>query len=149
MKNNRAPTVKELVRATGQTEYDILKVLSMQQYPSMLFSPMGSIRWGQDSGRDRTYEDMVQSQFKEPQDVSCSRDERRGLESIMANTLSEVERGVLRLRLGLDDGEAKAVKEVGRRFQISWKKVRNVEKEAFKKLLNSDEIDDFASSITR
>ena len=138
--------MQELVNETGQTEYDILKVLSMQQYPSLLFSPIASISSSAD-GRDRAYEDLLPSQFKEPLDVSDSRDKRRGLENIMATNLNDVEGNVLRLRLGLDDGEAKAVKEVGRKFKISWKQVRSVEKEAVRKLLNSDEIEDFANSI--
>jgi DNA-directed RNA polymerase sigma subunit (sigma70/sigma32) len=53
---------------------------------------------------------------------------------------------VLRLRLGLDDGRAKAVKEVGRRFKISWKQVRSVEREALSKLLGSDEVKEFVAN---
>ena len=61
----------------------------------------------------------------------------------MLVNLNEVERDVLRLRLGLDDGREKAVKEVGKRFKISWKQVRSVEKEALSKLLVSSEINEF------
>ena len=38
------------------------------------------------------------------------------------------------------------MKEVGRRFKISWKDVRNVEKEAIAKLKDSKEISDFIES---
>ena len=62
---------------------------------------------------------------------------------MMLVNLNDVERDVLRLRLGLDDGRVKAVKEVGRRFKISWKQVRCVEKEALSKLLGSSEINEF------
>ena len=61
----------------------------------------------------------------------------------MLVNLNDVERDVLRLRLGLDDGRVKAVKEVGKRFKISWKQVRCVEKEALSKLLGSSEINEF------
>ena len=64
----------------------------------------------------------------------------------MQSNLNDVERDVLRLRLGLDDGRVKAVKEVGKRFKISWKQVRSVEKEALSKLLVSDEIRAFQDS---
>ena len=65
----------------------------------------------------------------------------------MQVNLNEVERDVLRLRLGLDDGRSKPVKEVGRQFKISWKQVRSVEREAITKLLSSEEIDTFVNSF--
>ena len=68
------------------------------------------------------------------------------MEQMMQSNLNDVERDVLRLRLGLDDGRVKAVKEVGKRFKISWKQVRSVEKEALSKLLVSDEIRAFQDS---
>ena len=64
----------------------------------------------------------------------------------MNTNLNDVERDVLRLRLGLDDGRVKAVKEVGKRFKISWKQVRSVEKEALSKLLGSEQIQEFVES---
>ena len=64
----------------------------------------------------------------------------------MQSNLNDVERDVLRLRLGLDDGRVKAVKEVGKRFKIYWKQVRNVEKEALSKLLVSNEITGFVEA---
>ena len=68
------------------------------------------------------------------------------MEQMMQTNLNDVERDVLRLRLGLDDGRVKAVKEVGKRFKISWKQVRNVEKEALSKLLVSNEITGFVEA---
>jgi DNA-directed RNA polymerase sigma subunit (sigma70/sigma32) len=68
------------------------------------------------------------------------------METMMQMNLNDVERDVLRLRLGLDDGRAKAVKEVGRRFKISWKQVRSVEKEALLKLSSCDEINKFSDA---
>ena len=62
---------------------------------------------------------------------------------MMLNSLNDVERDVLRSRLGLDDGRVKAVKEVGKRFQISWKQVRKTEKEALSKLRVSDGVEEF------
>lgn len=142
----RAPTVAEIVQETGHSHYDVVKVLNMQQYPSLLFSPVATGTGAKD-GKERTYEDMLPSQFKEPLECCEIQDNRRDLENLMATNLNDVERDVLRLRLGLDDGEVKAIKEVGKRFKISWKQVLNVEKEAVEKLLASDDIEDFAKRI--
>jgi DNA-directed RNA polymerase sigma subunit (sigma70/sigma32) len=65
----------------------------------------------------------------------------------MRTNLNDVERDVLRLRLGLDDGRSKAVKEVGKRFKISWKEVRTVEQQALTKLLGSEQIKGFVENF--
>lgn len=142
----RDPTVTEIVHETGHSYYDVLKVLNMQQYPSLLFSPIAPTN-GDNEGKERTYENTLASQFEEPLECSASRDNRRDLENLMASNLNAVERDILKLRLGLDGGEVKAIKEVGKKFKISWKQVRSVEKEAVQKLLDSDDIDDFAKRI--
>lgn len=68
-----------------------------------------------------------------------AQDVRSNFERMLDN-LNEVERDVLRLRLGLDDGRVKPIKEVGSRFNISWKQVRNVEKSAMDKLQHCPEM---------
>jgi RNA polymerase primary sigma factor len=144
IENKRAPTVAELSEALHQTQYDVLKVLTMQSYPALLHAPLPYS--GSKEGRDRTMEDILPSIFKAPLAQTDSKDLRRDMENLMQVNLNDVERDVLRLRLGLDDGTVKAVKEVGRRFKISWKQVRTVEKKALSKLLSSDEISDFVDN---
>ena len=68
------------------------------------------------------------------------------MENMMLMNLNDVERDILRLRFGLDDGRAKPMKEVGKRFKISWKQVRSVEKVALSKLAESREISEFVDS---
>ena len=147
--HERLPTVSEIVEQTGQSHYDILKVLSMQQYPILLnspFKPQNSHKQSE-GGKDRTFEDLLPSSFKLPLAHSGSKDMRRDMEQMMLVNLNDVERDVLRLRLGMDDGRAKPVKEVGKRFKISWKQVRSVEKEAIQKLRGSKEIHNFVDNF--
>eukprot|EP01036_Dinobryon_divergens_P029233 gene29233-38301_t len=140
----RQPSLDEIAIALGQTRFDVMKVLAMQLYPQLLGARFKS----QDNrnDRDRTMEDLLPSLYKAPLAQADHRDLRRDMESMMLTNLNDVERDVLRLRLGLDDGRIKPVKEVGRRFKISWKQVRSVEKEALSKLMVSDEITDFVDS---
>ncbi|KAJ1407246.1 hypothetical protein B484DRAFT_423679 [Ochromonadaceae sp. CCMP2298] len=142
------PSVPQIAAALGQSHYDVIKVLSMQSYPALLCAPMQSSdsRSSMGEGRDRTLEDVLPSFYKAPLAQSNSKDLRRDMEEMMQSNLSDVERDVLRLRLGLDDGRVKPIKEVGRRFKISWKQVRSVEKEALSKLQNSDQISGFVDS---
>jgi len=147
MATGSSPSVPQIAAALGQSHYDVIKVLSMQSYPALLWAPMqgNDARMGFD-GKDRTLEDVLPSIYKPPLAQASSKDLRRDMEEMMQSNLSDVERDVLRLRLGLDDGRAKPIKEVGKRFKISWKQVRSVEKEALSKLLESSEIRGFVDS---
>jgi RNA polymerase sigma factor (sigma-70 family) len=145
--NGRLPTVSEISEALGNSHFDVVKVLSMQQYPLLMHSPMS----GRNSllikdGRDRSFEEMLPSKSMTAETSSQQKDLRSDMEKMMQFNLNDVERDVLRLRLGLDDGRVKPVKEVGKRFKISWKQVRNVEREAISKLKSSAEISDFVQS---
>jgi RNA polymerase primary sigma factor len=147
--DGRQPTIAEMSDAMGQTQYDILKVLSMQTYPTLLYSTVRSNKSKNDGNKERTFDELIPSLYKAPLAQTDSKDLRREMERMMQSNLNDVERDVLRLRLGLDDGRVKAVKEVGKRFQISWKQVRSVEKEALSKLLVSSEIGEFVESYNQ
>ena len=63
-------------------------------------------------------EDLLPSLYKAPLAQADHRDLRRDMEEMMLSNLNDVERDVLRLRLGLDDGRIKPVKEVRERSRI-------------------------------
>lgn len=142
---SRMPSIEEISLGLKAPHFDIIKVLSMQIHPSQLGSSIQNRNTIKQNGRERSLEEILPSVYKTPNAQTNSKDLRRDMERIMQCSLSDVERDVLRLRLGLDDGKAKAVKEVGKRFKISWKQVRNVEREAMSKLLDSDEITGFVN----
>ena len=50
------------------------------------------------------------------------------------DTLTEREQKVLRLRFGLDDGRARTLEEVGRRFDVTRERIRQIEAKALRKL---------------
>ena len=141
----RVPSPSEISEALDMSRFDVSKVLTMQLYPMLLQTTVnykgGSYK---QEGKERTYEEFLPTNSDLPSDYN--KDLREEMEVMMRENLNQVERDVLRLRLGLDNGRPKAVKEVGRRFKISWKDVRNVEKEAIAKLKDSKEISDFIES---
>lgn len=145
--HRRLPTISEIAAETKQSHFDVRKVLSMQQYPTLLHSTTQSSNSYKNDGKERTMEELLPSIYKAPTALTDSKDLRRDMEQMLLLNLNDVERDVLRLRLGLDDGHAKPVKEIGKRFKISWKQVRSVEKEAITKLLHSEEIDGFVKSF--
>ena len=142
----RSPTVNEIAHALNQPQYDVMKVMTMQQYPVLTSSLVSTKESYKGDNKDKVIEELLVSTFKVPSKQTDSKDLRRDMEKLMLSNLNDVERDVLRLRLGLDDGRSKPVKEVGKRFKISWKQVRTVEKEALSKLRTSEEISSFVDS---
>ena len=149
--HGRQPSVMEISQSLTQKQYDIIKVMTMQTYPALLGTPAKSMntKIRIDSDKERTLGELIPSLHKPPLAITDSKDLRRDMENMLIHNLNDVERDVLRLRLGLDDGRVKPVKEVGKRFKITWKEVRTVEKVALGKLLCSEEITEFVESYNR
>lgn len=145
--NKRLPSVNEIADALKESKFDINKVLTMQTFPMLLNQQLGSKNSYKSDAKERSLEEIIPSVYKAPSAHSDSRHLRSDMESMMSLNLNDVERDILRLRLGLDDGRSKPVKEVGRKFSISWKQVRTVERSALTKLSHSKEISDFVSSF--
>jgi len=149
--NKRYPGVTEISEKLGQSEFDVMKVMTMNAYPILLTTPMQASRGVQsrnsDTKNEKTIEETIASKYKSPAMRSESEGLRQNMERLMRTNLNDVERDVLRLRLGLDDGRSKAVKEVGKRFKISWKEVRTVEQQALTKLLGSEQIKGFVENF--
>ncbi len=140
-REGRLPGPMEISEALELSRFDVSKVLTMQLYPLLLCTTVNYKGSYKQEGKERTYEEFLPTQSELPTDYN--KDLREEMEVMMRENLNQVERDVLRLRLGLDNGRPKAVKEVGKRFKISWKDVRNVEKEAIAKLKDSEQIANF------
>lgn len=67
------------------------------------------------------------------EDIVADRELRRALESVMS-TLTQKEQKVLRLRFGLDDGRARTLEEVGKQFNVTRERIRQIEEKALRKL---------------
>ena len=141
----RMPTIDEIAVGLNHPHYDVVKSLSMQVYPIQMNSPLRN-QHPHGTQRQRTFEEILPSHLNLPQSLSNSVDIKREMEHVMTHELNDVERDVMRLRLGLDDGREKPIKEIGRRFHVSWKHIRAVEKEAINKLQASELAESFANS---
>lgn len=104
------PSLNEIAVALGQSHFDVMKVLAMQIYPQLLGTAFQA-RDGR-SDKERTLEELLPSLYRAPLAQSDHRDLRKDMEQMMLSNLNDVERDILRLRLGLDDGRVKPVKEV-------------------------------------
>ena len=65
--DGRQPTISEMASGLGQTQYDILKVLSMQTYPTLLYSTIKSSKSkGDGNNKERTFDELIPSLYKAP-----------------------------------------------------------------------------------
>ncbi len=77
--------------------------------------------------------DFIQADGETPEDQVSKNLLREDLESVL-DTLSPVERDVVRLRYGLDDGRMKTLEEIGQIFNVAGERIRQIEAKALRKL---------------
>jgi RNA polymerase primary sigma factor len=139
-KHKRSPTSYEISAHFRASDRDVNKVLAMTKTSvstkDLIMQSGSMVR----DDAEKTVEDMLTSVQRPPNERSRKRHNRVDFEELLRTNLSEEERDILRLRIGLDDGREKALKEVGNRFQITWSQVRKTEKNAITKLLKSPDV---------
>ena len=123
----REPTPEEIA---GEMEIPVEKVIEIQkiaQDPVSLETPIGE-------EDDSHLGDFIQDDDSPaPQDSAAYTMLREQLEEVM-NTLTPREAKVLKLRFGLEDGKSRTLEEVGREFQVTRERIRQIEAKALRKL---------------
>ena len=123
----REPTPEEIA---GEMEIPVEKVMEIQkiaQDPVSLETPIGE-------EDDSHLGDFIQDEDSPaPQDSAAYTMLKEQLEEVM-NTLTPREAKVLKLRFGLEDGKARTLEEVGRVFDVTRERIRQIEAKALRKL---------------
>mmetsp|Transcript_1315 Transcript_1315/g.2021 ORF Transcript_1315/g.2021 Transcript_1315/m.2021 type:complete len:576 (-) Transcript_1315:283-2010(-) len=89
---------------------------------------------GSSSGdKETTVQDMVGDPGQRPMDEAFNQMFRDDM-SRLISTLNSREQAVVRMRFGLDDGKAKTLEEIGRRFSVTRERIRQIEARALHKL---------------
>ena len=123
----REPTSEEIAKEMGITADKVREIRKISQDPISLETPIGE---EEDSHLgDFIPDEDIASPEKIAQQSSLSHDLREQL-----NTLSEREKKVLVLRFGLDDGRPRTLEEVGREFNVTRERIRQIEAKALRKL---------------
>ena len=123
----REPTPDEIA---AEMEIPVEKVMEIQkiaQDPVSLETPIGE-------EDDSHLGDFIQDDDSpEPHDSAAYTLLKEQLEEVM-NTLTPREAKVLKLRFGLEDGKARTLEEVGREFEVTRERIRQIEAKALRKL---------------
>ena len=123
----RDPTVDELAEKVDMTPTRVREILRISQDPLSLDSPVGE---EDDSNLADFIEDL---QAEAPADVAT----RHMLNDAVLEALDELtprEKEVVRLRFGLDDGQARTLEEVGKQFGVTRERIRQIEAKTLAKL---------------
>lgn len=123
----REPTPEEVAEAMNLPVERVLEISKISQEPVSLETPIGE-------EEDSHLGDFIQDEhIPVPADEAAHTLLREQLEKVM-DTLSEREQKVLALRFGLEDGKPHTLEEVGREFQVTRERIRQIEAKALRKL---------------
>jgi RNA polymerase primary sigma factor len=123
----RDATPEEIALEMEMEPEKVREILKIAQEPVSLETPIGE---EEDSHLgDFIPDDEVQA----PSDVATFTLLKEQLSSVL-HTLTDREQKVLRLRFGLDDGRARTLEEVGKEFDVTRERIRQIEAKALRKL---------------
>ena len=126
-KLGREATPEELAKELDMPVERVREIMKISQDPVSLETPIGE-------EEDSHLGDFIQDNNVEvPADAATYTLLHEQLMDVLS-TLTEREQKVLRLRFGLDDGRPRTLEEVGRQFNVTRERIRQIEAKALRKL---------------
>lgn len=123
----REPSPEEIAKEMNMSVERVREILKISQEPVSLETPIGE-------EEDSHLGDFIQDDnVPVPADAAAFTLLREQLTEVLS-TLTEREQKVLRLRFGLDDGRARTLEEVGKEFNVTRERIRQIEAKALRKL---------------
>ncbi len=123
----REPTPEEISAECSMPPDRVRAVLKMAQQPISMQQPVGD-------SDDTSFGDFLEDKSAEnPMEGASFASLREKLE-IVLNTLNERERSVIEQRFGMKDGTPRTLEEVGRQFNVTRERIRQIEAKALRKL---------------
>lgn len=123
----REPSPEEISKEMGMPVERVREILKISQEPVSLETPIGE-------EEDSHLGDFIQDEnVPVPADAAAFTLLKEQLVEVL-DTLTDREQKVLRLRFGLDDGRARTLEEVGKEFNVTRERIRQIEAKALRKL---------------
>ena len=123
----REPTTDEIAKELGMTAEKVREIMKIAQDPVSLETPIGE-------EEDSHLGDFVEDNDSPAPSDSASYSLLREQLCNILRTLTPREEQVIKLRFGLEDGRPRTLEEVGRQFQITRERIRQIEAKALRKL---------------
>ena len=123
----REPTPEEIAEEMKMPVERVREILKISQEPVSLETPIGE-------EEDSHLGDFIKDDnVPVPADAATFTLLKEQLEEVLG-TLTEREQNVLTLRFGLEDGRARTLEEVGKEFNVTRERIRQIEAKALRKL---------------
>ena len=123
----REPTPDEIAEEMNLPVERVRAVLKMSQQPISLQSPVGD-------SEDTHFGDFIEDKSAEnPSEMTAYSLLKERLQDVLA-TLTSREQEVLTLRFGLNDGYSRTLEEVGKKFNVTRERIRQIEAKALRKM---------------
>ena len=123
----RDPLPEEVAKELNMPIDKVGEIMKIAQEPVSLETPIGE-------EEDSSLQDFIQdNETPAPQDAATFRLLKEQLVDVLS-TLTPREEKVLRLRFGLDNGRARTLEEVGKEFNVTRERIRQIEAKALRKL---------------
>ena len=123
----REPTLEELADRCEIPVERVRDILRISQDPLSLDSPVGE-------EEDSNLGDFIQDGSVDAPDDAAAKKMLIAAVDEALGELSEREQEIVRMRFGLDDGQARTLEEVGREFGVTRERVRQIEAKTLAKL---------------
>ena len=123
----RDPTPAEIAKEMGISESKVREIIKIAQEPVSLETPIGE-------EEDSHLGDFIEDEnAPAPAEVASNAMMREQLQEVL-HTLTPREEKVIRLRFGLEDGQAHTLEEVGKEFNVTRESIRQIEAKALRKI---------------
>ncbi len=124
---HREPTPEELADALHMSVEKVQQIQKIAQEPVSLETPVGE-------EDDSTLGDFVHDvELPNPLEFTINEKYKEEIDTVL-KTLTPREEKVLRLRFGLDDGKSHTLEEVGKEFNVTRERIRQIESKAIRRL---------------
>ena len=123
----REPTTDEIAESLGMTADRVREIMKIAQDPVSLETPIGE-------EEDSHLGDFVEDNDSPAPSDSASYSLLREQLCAILHTLTPREEQVIKLRFGLEDGRPRTLEEVGKKFEITRERIRQIEAKALRKL---------------
>ena len=123
----REPKPEEISKEMGMPVHKVVELINLSQRPASIDCKVGK---DQDMALDEIIADENTLSPEQIVTASLLKDQ---IEEVL-KTLTQKEKGVIELRYGLHDGKKRTLEEVGRQFNVTRERARQIENKALKKL---------------
>ena len=132
-------SIEDIARECGMNSSEVLEIMQIARDVSSLDAPVNA-------GEDTSYGDFIECDKPRPDEVVMDEALKASVYRIL-DTLPEKEKGIIKLRFGLDNQDAMSLKEVGEIYNLTKERIRQIEKKVLSSLAENQEVKDLKAYI--